>query len=163
MSVKVIIGSTVVTFPTSGTDANWAEPVSEFAVAVEEQLAQVGLPYDVSPQVSPISESSVQNLSNFPGSEVRGFTFNYSTYRVATSPTTSKTENGVVIGVYNETTSSWILQHEFTGDKQANGQSYLNFDMNQDTLQVTPVSIGGTYDPINSSISYSARTVPVSN
>lgn len=163
MSVKVIIGSYVITFPTSGTDANWAEPVSEFAVAVEEKLAQVGLPYDISPQVSPISKDSVQNLGNFPGSEVRGFTFTYSTYRLATSPVTSKIETGTVIGVYNETTSAWTLEHEFAGDKQANGGAYLSFDMSQDTLQVTPVDIGGTYDSINSTISYSAKTVPVSN
>jgi hypothetical protein len=163
MSVKITIGSTVINFPTSGTDANWAEAVVEFAQAVQDKLLEVGLPYDIAPQVSPLAETGVKQLGTFPSAEVRSFTFTYSTYRVATSPTTTKEETGVVTAVYNETTASWDIQHEFSGDKQTSGLSYLSFDMNGNTLEVTPTSIGGTYDTVNSTISFSAKTLPVTN
>lgn len=165
MSVKINIGGNVITFPTSGTDANWSEAVVEFALAVEQQLAQVGLPYDVSPQVIPINESGLQTITatNFPNAEVKGFTFNYAIYRVASSPVTSKVSTGTVIGVYNEVTNNWVLEHEFAGDKQANGQPYVTFDMSVDALRMTITSIGGTYDTVNSIISFSAKTLPVTN
>lgn len=161
MSVKITIGSTVINFPTSGTDANWAEAVVEFAEAVQDKLLEVGLPYDKAPQVISLPESGATDLATFPSAEVREFTFTYATYRVATSPTISKEETGVVTGVYNETTASWDLQHEFSGDKQSDGSSYLTFDMNGNILQVSPVAIGGTYDTTNSTISFSAKTLPV--
>jgi len=46
MSVKITIGETVINFPTSGTDANWSEAVVDFAIAVQDKLLEVGLPYD---------------------------------------------------------------------------------------------------------------------
>lgn len=167
MSVKINIGDTVINFPTSGTDANWAEAVTEFALAVENQLLSVGLITDISPQVTDIPEAntgSPKTLFNMDGAQVRVFTMQYGSYRVSTGVgATSKTVSGVVNGVYNETTSTWTLEHEFIGDKQANGESYMTFDMDGNALQVTAFSIGGTYDTVNSTISYSAKTLPVSN
>jgi hypothetical protein len=163
MSVKITIGSTVINFPSSGTDANWAEAVEDFAVAVQDQLNSVGLPFDVSPQVIPINESGQQTLTatNFPDAVVRAFTFNYSTYRISTTANTI--EVGTVIGVFNPSNNNWTLQHEFAGDKQPNGESYIVFDMDNDSLRMTITSIGGTYDTVNSKISFSAKTLPVSN
>lgn len=167
MSVKLTIGNTVINFPTSGTDANWAEAVTEFALAVENRLFFVALPYDIAPQVRPIIESGTVSVTNalgtFPNAEVRSFIFTYSTYRIANSPTVSKTQNGTVIGVHDENTNVWTLQHEFTGDKQANGESYLTFDMSGDSLIYTAVGFGGTYNTVDSTISFSAKTLPVTN
>ena len=166
MSIKITIGSTVINFPTSGTDANWAEAMDAFAIAVKDQLTAVGLPKDVSPQVTDINDSGFQTLTqtDFDNSIVRGFTFNYATYRV--SGTTTKSETGTVIGVYNPTTTNWILEHEFAGDTQPNGQSYIIFDMdpaNPNSLRMNLTSIGGIYDAVNSKISFSAKTLPVTN
>jgi hypothetical protein len=167
MSVKITIGGTVINFPTSGTDANWAEAVTEFALAVENQLLSVGLITDIAPQVTDIPEAnsgSPKALFTVDGTQVRAFTMQYGSYRVSTGlGATSKTVSGVVNGVYNETTSSWTIEHEFIGDKQPNGEPYITFDMNQNTLEVTAFTIGGTYDTVNSTISYSAKTLPVSN
>lgn len=164
MSVKINIGSTVINFPTSGTDANWAEAVTEFALAVENQLLSVGLITDISPQVTDIPETAIKQLFEMDSAQVRAFTMQYGSYRVSTGVgATSKTVAGVVNGVYNETTSTWTIDHEFYGDKQPNGEPYIDFDMNADVLEVTPVSIGGTYDTINSTISFLAKTLPVSN
>lgn len=164
MSIKITIGSTVINFPSSGTDANWAEAMDEFATAVTEQLAGVGLTYDVPPQVEELIESGTNPipLANFPNVSVRGFTLTYSAYRVASSPTVSKTQTGTVIGVYDATQNLWTLQHEFTGEKQSNGEPYITFDMNSDSLEVTTVSLGGLYDQPNSKISFTAKTLPVS-
>lgn len=164
MSVKITIGSTVINFPTSGTDANWAEAMDEFAVAVEQKLLSVGLIYDVAPQVSNIPESGTLVLNTFPGAQVRSFSFQYATYRISTGiGATTKRNMGIVNCVYNETSGTWTIQHEFLGDKQANGEPYVTFDMNGDTLEAYPVSIGGTYDSVNSTISFTAKTLPVSN
>lgn len=164
MSVKINIGDTVINFPTSGTDANWSEAVVEFALAVENQLLSVGLITDIAPQVTDIPETGTKQLFTMDSAQVRAFTMQYGSYRVSTGVgATSKTVSGVVNAVYNETTSTWSIEHEFIGDKQANGQSYITFDMNGDVLEATPVTIGGIYDPIDSTISYSAKTLPVSN
>lgn len=164
MSVKITIGSTVINFPTSGTDANWAEAVTEFALAVENELLSVGLITDIAPIVQAIPSAATTQLFTMDGSVVRAFTMQYGSYRVSTGVgATSKTVSGVVYGVYNETASTWTIQHEFFGDKQSNGEPYLTFDMNGNILEVTTVAIGGTYDPANSTISYSAKTLPVTN
>lgn len=57
----------------------------------------------------------------------------------------------------------WILQHEFTGERQTSGIPYHTFSMSGDQLQMSTVAIGGAYDSINSKISYSAKTLLVSD
>lgn len=166
MSVKLTVGQQVINFPTSGTDANWAEAVTQFAEATANALAGVGLTYDVPPQVEELIESgpAPQPLAEFPNVDVRGFTFNYSAYRIATSPTITKVQAGTVTAVYNEDTNVWTLQHEFTGDKQTpSGLPYITFFMDVDALKVETVALGGTstYDQPNSKISYTAKTLPV--
>lgn len=162
MSVKITIGSTVINFPTSGTDANWAEAVTEFALAVEDRIIAIGLITDIAPQVVDIPETAVKKLFKMDSAIVRSFTMQYSSYRVSTGVGATSIEvSGVVNAVYNETASSWSIQHEFFGDKQPNGEPYITFDMNVNELEATPVSIGGTYDTVNSTISFSAKTLPV--
>jgi hypothetical protein len=160
MSVKITIGSEVINFPTSGTDANWAEAVSDFAVAVEGQLQTVSTQGDVAPQVKDIGEIDTVELFTVSTAQIRSFVCQYSTYR--TSDTESKTTVGTVYGVYNETDQSWILEHEFSGDKQTpSGAPYITFAMNQNALEASSVTIGGVYD--DGKISFSAKVLPVSN
>ena len=48
------------------------------------------------------------------------------------------------------------------GTKQSTGALYHTFAMSGDQLTLTTVAIGGSYDSINSKISYSAATELVS-
>lgn len=166
MSTKITIGSTVINFPTSGTDPNWAEAVDEFALAVESELAGINLTYDVSPRVVAIPETGTLNLGGanllqFPNASVRSFVVTYSIYKRTTSPTQTFSESGTFTAV-NEN-GVWTFQREFFGDKQSDGTSYHQFSMNQDSVEVTSYALpgGGTYDSTNSKISYSAKTLPI--
>lgn len=164
MSVKITIGSTVINFPTSGTDANWAEAVTEFAIATAGSLSGVGLPYDVAPQVLALSVDNGSLLlgsANFPNAFVRSFVFNYSTYRLNTTATVTTTQTGTLIGVYNEDAADWTLQHDFTGDKKSNGDSFVKFTMTGDKVTAQLTWDAGGYDSNNSKISFSAKTLPV--
>lgn len=165
MSVNITIGNTVIPFPTSGSDANWSEPIVEFAEAVAQVLQGVSLQFDVSPRVQLLSLDANSGLSivgaNFPNGSVRKFVFNYAIYR--TNGTISVIDAGTVTGSFDTLGAVWNLQVEFNGTKQADGTSYHTFAMSGDQLQLSTVAIGGVYDNSNSKISYSAKTELVSN
>lgn len=158
MSTKITIGSTVITFPTSGTDANWAEAVDEFALAVETQLAGLSSTYDVSPTVIPIADNSTTPLlaATFSTASVRSFVLTYSIYRTSTAQTI--VESGTFSAVNNS--GLWTVQREFFGNKQPDGSSYHIFQMNGSTVEVVSSTIGGS--SYSGTITFSAKTEPVS-
>jgi hypothetical protein len=167
---KVTIGTTVINFPSSGTDANWAIAVDLFATEVANQLASIASPFDVSPRVEILIDDPNTNLvvpgCLFPHTSVRSFSLNYAIYRTNGTGlgTTSLAEEGTVSGVYNNSTSLWYLEHQFSGDRQpTTGAAYHTFDMSGDELTLSTVAIGGSYDSVNSKLSYSAKTVLISN
>jgi hypothetical protein len=165
MSVKLIIGQQVINFPTSGTDSNYAPAIVQFAQAVTDQLSSIASSFDISPRVQVLTDdvnSAIDVVGcSFPSSSVRAFTFNYAIYR--TNDVDSYAENGVVGAVYDTLTSTWILQHEFEGQRQSDGSLYNSFSMSGDQLTLTTVGIGGTYNSVTSKISYNARTNLVSD
>jgi hypothetical protein len=173
MSTKIQIGTEIITFPTSGTDANWAEAVDQFAIAVAEQLSLINTANDVAPTVLLVPNGGVLDLSSaiFPSGtaagKVRSFVLTYAIYKASTGVGAEvKVESGTFSGVYS-TTAGWITQREFVGDRFSDGTSYHTFRMKpSDTDQVQLVvdhPIGGaTYDTANSKITYSAKTEPVS-
>lgn len=165
MSRNVTIGNTVIPFPTSGTDANWSEPIVEFALAVAQVLQGVSLQFDVSPRVQLLSLDVNSGLNivgaNFPNGSVRKFELNYVIYR--TNGSLSVIDAGTVTGSYDTLGSQWNLEVDFNGSKQADGTSWHLFSMAGDQLQLSTVAIGGSYDSTNSKISYSAKTELVSN
>lgn len=78
---RIIIGSKVIEFPSSGADANWAPAITDFAVAVADELAGLISPFDVSPRVQTLSTNpalgnyldiNVEDCS-FENDQVRGF------------------------------------------------------------------------------------------
>ena len=166
---KVIVGTTVIDFPTSGTDANWGIAVEQFATAVANELAGLASPFDVSPRVTTLNNDANVNLPVpgclFPSTSVRSFALSYAIYRTNGSGlgTTTLAEEGTVSGVFNTVTSLWYLQHDFNGDRQANGEAYHTFSMSGDQLNLTTVAINGSYDSVNSKLSYSAKTILISN
>jgi hypothetical protein len=164
--IRITIGQQTIDFPTSGTDANWAAGVVKFASAVESALQSVGSQFDISPRVQTLTSNANVNLDvsdvTFPSSSVRSFIFTYAIYR--TNGTTALAETGSVTGVYDDSQSSWNLEHEFTGPRRADGTMWHTFDMSGDQLVLTTVAMtGGTYDPAESKISYGAKTILVSD
>ena len=165
MSIRLVVGSQVIEFPSSGQDANWGGAVIQFAQAVTDQLAAISSQFDIPPRVQILSSNTNSGLSVdscvFPSGSVRSFIFNYAIYRV--SDTNSLSEDGIVNGVYNTDTSTWSIEHEFNGIKQTSGLPYHTFTMSGDQLQISTIAISGSYDSTNSKISYSAKTQLVSD
>jgi hypothetical protein len=166
MSVRLVIGTQVIEFPSSGQNANFAPGIIQFAQAVTDQLSAIASQFDITPRVQILSVD-VNNTIDvdscvFPSGSVRSFTFTYAIYRV--NSTTSFSEDGTVVGVYDTLNSIWILQHEFEGTRQSSGLPYNTFSMSGDQLKISTTTIGGTgYDGTNSELSYSAKTLLVSN
>lgn len=166
MSIRLVVGSQVIEFPSSGQDANYAPAIIQFAQAVTDQLAAISSQFDISPRVQVLSSNANSGLAVdscvFPSGSVRSFTFTYAIYRK--SSTTNLAEDGIVTGVFNTTTSTWSLEHEFNGAKQsAAGIPYHTFSMSGDQLEISTAAIGGSYDSVNSKLSYSAKTQLVSD
>ncbi len=165
MSTRISIGSKVLNMPSSGSDANWAPAMTEFFIAVADQLAAISSQFDISPRVQILVSDANTNIDVnsciFPSGSVRSFSFNYAIYR--TNGVISLAEDGIVAGVFNTLTSTWTLQHEFEGERQASGAPYHTFSMSGDQLQFSSVAIGGAYDGTNSKLSYGAKTILVSD
>jgi hypothetical protein len=168
---KIIIGTDVVNFPDSGSDALWSPAVIQFAELVASQLLAFASPYDFAPTVYKLQQNNAPTSTfvigaTFDGTYVRKFTLNYSIYRVVdyNLPTENTVvESGVLTGTFNTETQAWTLQDEFNGDKKPDGSSYHSFSINalkQIELQTQYVS--GTIDPLRSAISWSAKTELVS-
>ena len=165
MSTRIVIGSQVITAPSSGSDSNWAPAMTQFMVAVQDQLASIASQFDISPRVQILTSDTNTDLAinsaTFPSGSVRAFTMTYAVYR--TNTVTSLAEQGTVSAVFDTLTSTWILQHEFEGHRQSSGSPYHTFSMSGDNLTCSTVGIGGSYDSINSKLSYSVKTEVVSD
>lgn len=166
---NIIIGSTVIDFPSSGADANWAPATIEFAQTVSDVLAGLVSAFDISPRVEVLANDANVGYAipsaAFPNLQVRSFVFSYSIYR--TNGVTTLSETGTIFGVYNKVpspgVSEWMIEHQFSGPRQANGNQYHTFYMTNDQIYLDTVALGGAYDNLNSKISYSAKTLLVSN
>ncbi len=123
MSTNVTINGTTIAFPTSGTSANWSEPVTEFAQLVEGALNSFVGPFDIPPQtfIMTTNANTNVNLPNlaFPTSTVLGAIISYSVFRSTNSVTV--TETGTITVNYNPTNptgNKWEINTEFVGDSQ---------------------------------------------
>jgi hypothetical protein len=162
MSVRITIGNNVINFPTSGTDANWAQAVTDFAVYASAAINGVVTPYDVIGQQTllPLS-GTVQLNASFDRNLIRSFVLTYAIYRKSDTdgilgPGVSIVEAGQLTGVFSD--SGWIYQRDFTGNKQSNGTSYHSFTNNVDTVEITTSPlVSGAYDTAVSKIVYYAK------
>ena len=156
----ISIGGQIIDFPNSGQDPLWSTGVIAFAQAVADQLAAVASPFDVPPKVQVLTSDSNVNLNLtdaiFPNGSVRSFSMYYTIYR--TNGVDSVTTQGEVYGAYDSLGAMWILSEKFDGVRQADGSAYQTFNMSGDALQLSTVAIGGAYDSVNSTISFSAKT-----
>jgi hypothetical protein len=160
--LTITIGSTVIEFPVSGTDPNWAQAVDDFVLAVQNQFLITSAPYDVAPQTEDISGTlaagsitlSPENV-NFPNGAVRSFKLTYTIYRQSDS--TSIFESGVLTGTYDTKNLAWIYQDEFTGSRQANGDTYHSFYPVGDNVGLSFTILPGV-TLVTNKISYYAKT-----
>lgn len=122
MSKTITIQGNVILFPDSGTPENWAPAVDAFAEAVQDALAGVVGPADVSPQVftidlyNPGSNVNIPNLT-FSTTIVRSAVIKYSVYR--STDVASAYEAGTLTVVYNPnglTGQKWEMGQQFIGD-----------------------------------------------
>lgn len=165
MSVKLTIGSQVISFPENGASPSWAPGVIAFAQAVTQQLQGITSAFDVPPSVQVLATdtNSGLNIQNaiFPSNQVRSFVFTYAIYK--TNGVTSIAEDGSVKGVYDTLNSMWSLAHSFSGPRETDGTAYNTFSMSGDQLTLSTAPIGGSYDGVNSKISYEGKTILVSD
>lgn len=120
----ITIGNTVINFPDSGSDPNWAPALIDFAEAVQNSLNGVVGPADVAPQTfninayNPGTNITIPGLS-FSTSLVRGVFIKYSVYRTTSSANAAET--GFLTAIYNPnkpSTQQWEVSRQFAGDGQ---------------------------------------------
>ena len=162
---NIQVGNRIIKFPNSGSDAQWSQPVIDFAQAVAQELQGISSEYDVNPRVQTLISNTNTNLAisglTFPNSAVRGFTVSYAIYR--TNTVDSLVQTGTFSGIYDTVNSNWVVEHEFVGERQSNGLPYHTFGMSGDNVTLSTIAMTGSYDNINSNISYSAKTLLLSN
>ncbi len=117
------IGGSIINFPASAQSPNWAEPIIQFAEAVQQALSTIAGPYDVSPQIYTMVSNVNTNVSlpslAFSTTFVRGAIISYTVYRNTTG-TGAQTlaEIGQLEIVYNPngpTNNKWEISNEHTG------------------------------------------------
>lgn len=118
---QINIQGTIIDFPSSAQSPNWADPIVQFAQAVEKALASVAGPFDVPPQIFVMTSNANTNVSlpslAFPTSNVQGAFIEYTVFRTTT--TTKVAEFGTIEIVYNPDNpigNKWEIAREFTGD-----------------------------------------------
>jgi hypothetical protein len=128
----ITIGNTVINFPESANNPNWADQVILFAQAVESTLAGIVSDFDIpqrvmnfdlnpSPTVfTPITDGVTPlqfPTAIFPASGVRAAFIKYAIYRK--SDTELATEAGSITAIYNG--SSWTWNDDGVGSNSFSG------------------------------------------
>lgn len=144
MSQIITIGSTVIAFPSSGESPNWAQPVIDFATAVQNTLSGLAGVADVFPQTfvinnfNPGTNIDIPNLT-FSTTIVRAAFVRYSVFRTTNS--TTAYEAGEIKIVYNPNGpagNKWEFDRSYVGDGQI---SFTITDTGQ--FQLNTVALGG--------------------
>lgn len=154
----ISIGSTVINFPNSGSSPNWAQPVIDFATAVQNTLSGLAGPADVFPQIfvinnfNPGTNIDIPNLT-FSTTIVRAAFIRYAVFRSTNSA--SAYEAGEIKIVYNPNGpvgNKWEYDRRFIGDGQI---SFTITDTGQ--VQLTTEALSGINH--TGKITYSAQAL----
>lgn len=154
----ITIGSTVIDFPNSARDPNWAEPIIQFAESVSENLNSLISAADILPNSFTLDAYNGATVA-IPGftldtSLMRGVIIKYALNR--DRDTTHKVEYGHILAVYNANgpiNSKWELSREFVGDA---GVSITSSDVGQISITLDTISGVGAHTGI---ITYSAQAL----
>lgn len=156
----IVIGSQIIDIPNSGADPNWSSGIIDAFEAIALQLQAIASPFDVAPRVQILTSDANVNLTladaSFPSGSVRSFSLYYTIYR--TNDVDSLVTQGEVSGAYDTLNAVWILNDSFNGERQADGIPYQSFAMSGDDLTLSTVAMGGAYNSVDSTISFSAKT-----
>ncbi len=156
--VTIQIQGTIINFPSSGASPNWSPAIIDFAVAVQDALAGIVGPADVSPQTlvidnyNPASNIVIPNL-NFSTTLVRAVFIKYALYRSTNSA--SAYEVGTLTIVYNpngSTNAKWDQSKSSVGNGQI---SFAVTDVGQ--VQLNVAALAGINHTGN--LSYSATAL----
>lgn len=161
MSKSLTVNGNVYTFPTSGTDPDWAKNVTGWA----EEVTNVIDSYVIG--IGDIQEQTFSNLLNgqtgspiiipnlqLLGSTVKSAFITYGVHRSVTN-SSSKNETGTIVATYDPLLSTWAISQESNGDAgiafsiDASGQLYYNTDL-------MTIPLGETY---SGSITFSAKVL----
>lgn len=117
------IQGTIINFPDSGSSPNWAQPIIDFAKAVEGALGSFVGPFDIPPQIYIMTSNANSNVDlpnlSFPTANVQGAFINYSVFRNTSTQTI--TETGSFMVNYNPTAgvgAKWEISREYIGNAQ---------------------------------------------
>lgn len=161
MAVSITIGSTIIDFPSSAQEQNWAPNVIEFAQAVEDALSALIGPFDIGVRIMNIDDyaadaspgfiqvtDAVKPLefptATFPGLGVRSAIVTYAVYRKTSLET--RTETGTLTLLYNDS-NTWEIQRDYIGDANCYFQvtSSGRVEIKLDALTGTDVNGRVTY------------------
>ena len=161
MSIKLTIGSKIITIPENGASPSWGQGIVAAFQAIASQLQGISSTFDIPPSVQTLTADANANLNVntalFPSDQVRAFTYSYAIYKV--NGVISIAESGTIRGVYDSLNANWTLTHVFSGPRLPSGAPYNTFAMVGDQLTLSTLPIGGAYNPVLSNITYSAKVV----
>lgn len=125
---NINIQGTVIQFPDSATNPNWAPAVDQFAKSVEQALAAIVGPFDVAPQAliidayNPGTNIPIAALS-FPTATVRSAFIRYAVFRTTTTDLAG--EAGEISIFYNPNgpvNNKWEISQVITSGISGNGR-----------------------------------------
>lgn len=146
---QITIGSTIIDFPSSARNPNWAEPVIQFAQAVADALSLVVGPFDINPRVMNINNyNNVTNQAltdgispcsfaidaDYQNPGTRSAFIRYAVYR-KTDSLDNIVETGTIIGLF--TGSTWLYSIDKIGDAQI---SFIVDSLGQVRFTTTAIS-----------------------
>lgn len=119
MPKNVTVGTEVFEIPIQGENPDWGEEVTDWAVAVSNQLNSISGASDIPNTTFTLAnnQSAAASINGFAFSTtfVRAFQAEYFIER-DTDSTTKVTESGILYGNYNSEDGSWDLNQEAVGD-----------------------------------------------
>lgn len=122
---SITIQGTLIDFPDSAQSPNWAEPIIQFAQAVEQALSSVAGPFDVPPQIFVMTANVNTNIAlpslAFPTSTVRAAFIRYAVFRNTTGGGASTVaEAGNMVVVYNPDSigAKWEITRDYVGNAE---------------------------------------------
>jgi hypothetical protein len=116
---QIIISGTVIEFPDTAQSPDWSEGLILFAETVAAALSGIVGPGDVSPQVLVINAYNSPGFIDIPNlafstATVRTANIRYGVFR--STNTTTVFEEGDMQLIYDNTSGTWGLTRERTGD-----------------------------------------------
>lgn len=134
MAFDIQIGSKIITLPDVGESADWAEGVVEFYKSVEEALATVQGPQDITQTTTILANGGSGNVTgfSFDTAETKYIFAEYVITRTFTDATPTQSEAGQLFGNYDGTDFTISIR----ANDGAGGNPGVDLDINN-TGQVT--------------------------